>query len=97
MRPARRAPLPQRFEVRCADIHALSCEETLRAERRNDVVALACDHGAVIHGFTTAWYSDKRLAMIARAVTTRLVDPVQPRSAGEAESDAVTRDGGGRR
>jgi hypothetical protein len=67
-RPAR-APLPPAFEVRCADIHPGRCEQVLRAPRAGDVVALACEHGKLVHGFTAVYYSDKRLAAIDAAVT----------------------------
>ena len=59
------------FEVRCADVHPVGCEEALRARSAHDVVALACEHGGLVHGFTPVWYSSKRLASIAAAVTTR--------------------------
>jgi hypothetical protein len=68
-RPPAGARLPQAFELRCADIHATGCEATLRAERLSDVVALACRHGALVHGFTPVWYSAERLAFIASVVT----------------------------
>jgi hypothetical protein len=41
----------------------------LRAPRPGDVVALACEHGKRVHGYTVVWYSDERLAVIAAAVT----------------------------
>ena len=63
------APLPQAFEVRCAEIHPGSCEHVLRAPRPGDVVALAREHGQLMHGDTVVWYSDARLAVIAAAVT----------------------------
>ena len=97
VRAVARASLPQRFEVRCADVHALSCEETLRAERFTDVVALACQHGALLHGFTPAWYSRQRLALIARAVTNSVAEPGQPPSARDVEHYAAAREGGARR
>ena len=68
LRPAR-APLPPAFEVRCADIHPGRCEQVLRAPRADDVVALACEHGKLVHGFTAVYYSAERLAAIAAAVT----------------------------
>src|SRR5688572_23794285 len=42
-----RAP-PYAFEVRCSDAHPASCAEVLGAERAGDVVALACEHGALV-------------------------------------------------
>ena len=61
--------MPQAFVLRCADVHATDCEATLRAERLSDVVALACEHGALVHGFTPVWYCAERLAFIASVVT----------------------------
>ena len=63
------APLPPAFEVRCADIHPGSCQQVLRAPRPGEVVALACEHGKLVHGFTAVWYSPQRLAVMAAAVT----------------------------
>ena len=47
-----RAPSRQRFELRCAEIHAVGCNAMLRAASSRGVVALACEHGALAHGFT---------------------------------------------
>ncbi len=69
--PARFERVRPMFELRCADVHPCRCERTLRAPYAQDVVALACDHGAHVHGFTPVWYSPERLAVIAAAVTTR--------------------------
>ena len=68
--PVRRPSRPT-FELRCADVHPLGCEEALRARSAHDLVALACDHGGLVHGFTPVWYSSKRLASMAAAITTR--------------------------
>jgi predicted small metal-binding protein len=70
-RPLARAPSRQRFELRCADIHAVGCNEMLRGASFQAVVARACEHGALAHGFTAVWYSPKRLAVMAEAVTQR--------------------------
>ena len=67
LRPAG-APWPHVFEVRCADVHPGGCGTALRAPRPGDVVALACEHGALAHGLTPAWYSPERLATIATVV-----------------------------
>jgi hypothetical protein len=56
------------FGVRCADVHPTGCDRTLRAQRPDDVVELAREHGALAHGFTPAWYSKQRLATIAAAI-----------------------------
>ncbi len=65
--PSERALRPA-FEVRCADVHPGGCGTALRAERSSDVVALACEHGALVHGLTPVWYSAERLAAIAAVV-----------------------------
>jgi hypothetical protein len=41
----------------------------LRATRPDEVVALACEHGKLVHGYTVVSYSAQRLAAIAAAVT----------------------------
>lgn len=66
-----RVPPRQRFELRCADIHQVRCDDMLQAASAQSVVALACEHGALAHGFTRVWYSPKRLAVMAKAVTQR--------------------------
>ena len=66
---APRPPLRRTFELRCADVHPFGCDEALRARSAHDVVALACEHGGLAHGFTPAFYSSKRLASIAAAIT----------------------------
>jgi hypothetical protein len=71
VRPPARAPLRQWFELRCAEVHPVCCEETLRAPSSSDVVARVCAHGALVHGFTPVWYSAARVAGIAGAVTQR--------------------------
>ncbi|MGZ6575674.1 MAG: hypothetical protein ACXVHJ_32245 [Solirubrobacteraceae bacterium] len=68
--PVRRPSRPT-FELRCADIHPFGCEEALRARSAHDLVALARDHGGLVHGFTPVWYSSERIAGIAAAITTR--------------------------
>jgi hypothetical protein len=63
-----RTPFGPTFELRCADVQPYRCEETLRARNPRDVVALACEHGARVHGFTPVWYSAERLTAMAAAV-----------------------------
>jgi hypothetical protein len=70
--PPRRAPFSQRFELRCADVHPVRCDEALRSSSPRELVARACAHGASAHGFTPAWYSPERVAAMAGAVTERL-------------------------
>ena len=64
-------PVRPGFEVRCADVHPVGCEEALRAPSAQDLVALAREHGGLAHSFTPVWYSSERLASIAAAITTR--------------------------
>jgi hypothetical protein len=69
--PAPKEQMRPTFELRCADVHPVGCEEALRARSAHDLVALACEHGGLVHGFTPVWYSSERLASIAAAVTAR--------------------------
>ena len=66
-----RWPSRPTFELRCADVHPVECQEALRARSARDLVALTCDHGGLVHGFTPVWYNSERLAGIAAAITTR--------------------------
>jgi hypothetical protein len=40
----------------------------LQARRLGDMVEIAREHGARVHGFTPAWYSQPRLAAMAAVV-----------------------------
>jgi hypothetical protein len=88
LRPAG-ALLPQAFEVRCADIHPGGCGTALRAERPGDVVALACEHGALAHGFTPVWYSAERLCRHRDSGDVAAGVNVQPRSARDGNNRAA--------
>jgi len=67
--PPAPAPWQHAFELPCAAAHPVGCAAVLRAGRADDVVALACEHGARVHGFTAVWYSPQRLAVMTAAVT----------------------------
>ena len=67
--PPPRARSPHAFEVRCADAHPEGCEAVLGGEVAGDAVALALEHGSLVHGFTSVWYGPERLAIVAAAVT----------------------------
>ena len=62
---------PRRFELRCADVHLVRCEHAASASRLQDSIASMRAHGATVHGFTPVWYSQERLAAMARAVRER--------------------------
>jgi hypothetical protein len=51
------------FEVRCADVHS-GASRRRYARNSPAMLSLACEHGALVHGFTPAWYSPDRLAAI---------------------------------
>jgi hypothetical protein len=56
----------------------------LRARRPDDVVVLAREHGALVHGFTPVWYSKQRLATIAAAVGPTVAEPAADDAHGAA-------------
>ena len=58
----------QSFELCCADVHPQGCAEMLQARRLSDLVEIAREHGARVHGFTPVWYSEQRLASMAAVV-----------------------------
>ena len=66
-------PSRRRFELCCADVYPLGCNELLHAGRAGELFRIACEHGARVHGFTPAWYSPQRLAVIAAVVAHRCV------------------------
>lgn len=59
-------------EVRCADVHPVRCNETLRASSVKELTDHVRAHGAGVHGFTPVWYSRERIAAIAEACTTTI-------------------------
>ncbi len=61
------------FDMRCERFHPVHCPDSLRADSSSAMVAVAMDHGAWVHGFTPAFYSEaKRRAMAAEV--TRFLD-----------------------
>jgi hypothetical protein len=62
---------PDMFELRCAEVHPVRCEVRLRAASLESLMILACEHGALAHGFTPCWYSSQRLASMAEIVAQR--------------------------
>ena len=57
------------FELRCGDVHPIRCDVALRGASSEELTDRARAHGALVHGFTPAWYSSARLGAIARACT----------------------------
>jgi GH35 family endo-1,4-beta-xylanase len=53
------------LELCCADVHPQGCAEMLNARHTDDLVEVAREHGARVHGFTPVWYSQQRLADMA--------------------------------
>ena len=66
--PARPLP-PQMFELRCADVHPVPCDEAMNAASPEQLLARTRAHGERAHGFTPAWYNAERLAAMAEAVS----------------------------
>jgi len=61
----------QDFELACADVHPQGCAAILHARDSGDLVEIAREHGSRVHGFTPAWYSPQRLAIIAAVAVRR--------------------------
>jgi hypothetical protein len=59
--------LPQRFELRCGDVHPVRCKVALCAMTRKELANRMCAHGAIVHGFTPTWYHPARIATMERA------------------------------
>ena len=66
-----RAQSERRFELRCADVVPVRCEEIFCAHCASEAIGLACEHGKLIHGFTPGWYTPERLVLMAGTVTER--------------------------
>jgi hypothetical protein len=58
------------LEVPCARLHPVHCATLLRAENPAQLVNVAMEHGARVHGFTPVWYSQERQNWMI-AVATR--------------------------
>ena len=59
--------LPQRFELRCGEVHPVRCSVAIRATSREEATSRMRAHGAIVHGFTPSWYHPARIATIERA------------------------------
>jgi hypothetical protein len=69
--PPSQVSFPDMFGLRCAEVHPVRCDVRLRAASLESLMILACEHGALAHGFTPCWYSSRRLASMAEIVTQR--------------------------
>ncbi len=65
---ASRAPL----EMRCEELNSIRCAQLLQANSPAEMVNVAREHGALIHGFTPVWYDQDRLTCMRTAVARRL-------------------------
>jgi hypothetical protein len=65
---ASRAPL----EMRCEELHPIRCAQLLQANSPAEMVNVAREHGALIHGFTPVWYDQERLTSMSTTVARRL-------------------------
>lgn len=55
--------------VPCELLHPVTCAQHLHGTDADDLVAVAMEHGARVHGFTPVWYSqDRRDVMVATAL-----------------------------
>ena len=55
--------------LRCSDVLAVTCDVSWCSGNPQELLRLACAHGASVHGFTPAWYTRERIASMRRAVT----------------------------
>lgn len=60
------------FEMSCEELNSAGCTKLLQASSVAEMVAVAQEHGAFVHGFTPVWYNRKRLTAMATAITRRL-------------------------
>ena len=63
----------ERHEVRCADVHPVRCNVCLRASGNEALTDRIRAHGARAHGFTPAWYSQERIAVITEACASPIL------------------------
>ena len=57
------------FDMRCERFHPVHCPDSLRVNSCSAMVATAMDHGAWVHGFTPAFYSEAKQRAMAAEVT----------------------------
>ena len=63
------SPIFGTVELLCSTVHPCNCDHAFCGRSVADVVAQACEHGAVVHGFTPCYYNAARVgAMTAAAV-----------------------------
>jgi predicted small metal-binding protein len=59
-------PLPdQLFELRCADVYPVRCDQVMTSPSREELLARMRKHGERAHGFTPAWYDAGTLVAAA--------------------------------
>jgi len=54
------------FRLRCADVHPCRCGAVFTGPDPTELVALAREHGELVHCFTPAYYRPERLAEMIR-------------------------------
>jgi hypothetical protein len=59
------------FDLACSAVHPVRCTVVLSSQSPDDLLDLACAHGARAHGFTPAWYGPQRRGQMARMITQR--------------------------
>jgi hypothetical protein len=67
--PAVRGGPSRPLEVPCARLHPVPCATLLRADDPTQLVEVAMEHGARVHGFTPVWYSPGRQDWMIAAAT----------------------------
>ena len=63
---------PETCEVRCADVPPVQCKVALHASSSEALTDRVRAHGARVHGFTPAWYSQERIAGITATADARV-------------------------
>lgn len=61
----------QLFELRCADVYPVHCDQVMTSPSREELLARMRKHGERAHGFTPAWYDAGTLVPAAEQVWAR--------------------------
>lgn len=59
---------PERFWLRCSDVHPVGCDFVGSSSSQEELVAWIRVHGARAHGYTPAWYTAARVSSMTAAV-----------------------------